>query len=175
MGGNLYNNRFKTEISSMSASIESSLPMETVGSAPSDSQEKHYSNVKMKYFASIGVGSKAVPPQPSDPSLQIKKVRTQTTPESVMFQFEDDDEFSKRKGRSSSTPSAPIQMSNSPIVPVPTIPGSYQGHSQYESDDEERDEFIPPHELAQRRKGFEVGTARSVAIWEQKRRNQHNF
>jgi len=125
----------------------------------------------------------------------IKRPRTKTSPSKRQIKLEDDDETRKR---AISTP-IPIGMqpSTGVAVPIPTN-GSRRGSSlasdegseeieESEEEEEESEEgeesqsflsvspehgqFIPPHEmLKQGHSDFEVGTAQSVAVWEQRRR-----
>jgi hypothetical protein len=93
-----------------------------------------------------------------------------------------------RSRRAISTPAAAC-LGTAP-VPVPSRhpnkeTANEEDEEEYEEEYEENEEasqegattrtrkkFIPPHEMLARKTDFSVGTARSVALWEQRRRNQ---
>jgi hypothetical protein len=93
-----------------------------------------------------------------------------------------------RSRRAISTPTAAC-LGTAP-VPVPSRhpnkeTANEEDEEEYEEEYEENEEssqeggktrtrkkFIPPHEILARKTDFSVGTARSVALWEQRRRNQ---
>jgi len=145
---------------------------------------------RMKYYRSLGVnGTTTIVPNslPNNTGAQMlgDRMRTHTiasTSTHLIKVPNRDTTVSPRKKRSTSTP-IPITM------PQP-IPGRGMPNEDfeeeeeeyyYEEEEEEIDQdvepssFVPPHEMLARQNygGFAVGTAHSVAVWEQKRRNLH--
>eukprot|EP01118_Nematostelium_gracile_P004803 TRINITY_DN15732_c0_g1_i1.p1 TRINITY_DN15732_c0_g1~~TRINITY_DN15732_c0_g1_i1.p1 ORF type:complete len:176 (-),score=47.49 TRINITY_DN15732_c0_g1_i1:65-592(-) len=156
-------------------------PFEGPSSLPA---KGHYDAVKMKYFASLGMNKHPTPPP--------NRERGQTTPplrynEITNALSEDDRNYLKpispARKRSISTP-----INTTKGIPIPGSRASESGIFSFDSDEEMPNEagspdmpeeswrggkFIPPHELMA--KGdFEVGTARSLAIWEAQRRKRGN-
>jgi len=154
----------------------------------------HYDAVKMKYFSSLGMNK---PPT----NTVTKRERGKTEPSSRYADLTvdltpDDKEFIKKpispaRKRSISTPLNAISKG----IPIPGSKTSESIHAifQFDSDEElsgsdevgkEIDDeamsyrpgqqFIPPHEMLKKGGDFEVGTARSLAVWENQRRKKMN-
>jgi len=159
--------------------------------APSSLPTKvHYDNVKMKYFNSLGMNK---PPT----SASNSRERGSTAPTKYHELTKDlsnaDKEYLRKpispaRKRSASTPINTISKG----IPIPgvKVESIQSGVFQFDSDedlsgDEYRDfdeepqsyipgQFIPPHEMLAKGDGFEVGTARSLAVWESQRRKKMN-
>jgi len=158
--------------------------------APSSLPTKvHYDNVKMKYFNSLGMSK--------PPSGAIPRERGSTAPTKYHELTKDlstrDKEYIRKpispaRKRSVSTP-----INTTKGIPIPGVKVSdsiQSGVFQFDSDedlsgDEYREyeeepqsyipgQFIPPHEMLAKGDGFEVGTARSLAVWESQRRKKMN-
>jgi len=159
------------------------------GSLPT---KAHYDAVKMKYFSSLGMNK---PPN----NNVIKRERGRTEPSSRYADLTadltaDDKEFIRKpispaRKRSISTPLNTISKG----IPIPGSKTSETIHAIFEFDSDEElsgsdevdreidDEesyrtvqFIPPHEMLKKVGDFEVGTARSLAVWENQRRKKMN-
>jgi hypothetical protein len=160
--------------------------------APSSLPTKaHYDNVKMKYFNSLGMSKPPSGPLPN-------RERGSTVPTKYHELTKDlstaDREYIRKpispaRKRSISTP-----LNTTKGIPIPGVKVSepiQSGVFQFDSDeelsgDEYRDfeeepqsyipgsQFIPPHEMLAKGDGFEVGTARSLAVWESQRRKKLN-
>jgi len=136
-----------------------------------DSKANHYDSVKNKYFRSLGMQ-----PTTSAASKSVKQ-RATTVAEHGPFEKEDEEEeISPSRRRSFSQP---VQIGKkdsgfstpfSPPSAFPTASTSINIHQMLDPD--ENESFIPPHELLRDNSStFIVGTARSVSLWEQKRRH----
>jgi len=138
----------------------------------------HYDSVKMKYFASLGMNK---------PPPNVKRERGQTTP----LKFADPTHDLSEEDKAYLKPISPSRP-RSVSTPIGTtkgipIPGKNETLFQFDSDEEfsgeekqstpdensYRGKFIPPHEMIAKG-GFEVGTARSLAVWESQRRKRMN-
>jgi len=118
----------------------------------------HYDNVKKKYFSTLGVNK--------------PKERSFTNPP------ETQESDSQNHPRSKSNP-IPI-LTHSPIG-AQILDDVKEIESQETSDDiyvgspsQQNRKFIPPHEFLEAQDDptdFQVGTARSLAVWEKNRRN----
>jgi len=153
--------------------------LEGASSAPS---KAHYDVVKMKYFSSLGMNK--------PPNDIMKRDRSTTAPPINQELTTTADKryiiktTSPARKRSVSTPP------NSKGIPIPPGRSESMAHStmfQFDSDEEEFNqvgkqyddnasyrpggEFIPPHEMLAKG-SFEVGTAKSVAVWESQRRKK---
>lgn len=156
----------------------------------------HYDAVKMKYFSSLGMNKPAQMPE--------KRERGKTAPHKIQLGFEqikhqevefDDDEAfvpAHRKKRSISSPG--IVLHSQAAIPIPMGREPLRNHlsdSDSDSDSEDEDgkkkksskvtprffihsKFIPPHEMMAQKDSFQVGTARSLAVWETRRRANLN-
>jgi len=172
--------------------------------------QQHYSNVKMKYFASLGMSKTPSGVLPSgmegtsfgtSQSYTTNRDRTKTVPTPMSTNTEPTGQaipIHANRKRSVSGPALLKEQQNG--IPIPGRP-IYRGHQREPSDDEpfftmdsptesfandnlmdpNFDDiprprgFIPPHEMLQHRNlDFEVGTARSLAIFEMRRRNKMN-
>lgn len=147
----------------------------------------HYDAVKMKYFSSLGMNKPA--------QITEKRERGNTAPHKIQVGFEpmkhqevelDDDEAfvpAHRKKRSISSPG--IVLHSQAAIPIPMGREPLRNHLSDSdsdcSDSEDEDgkkkkssKFIPPHEMMAQKDSFQVGTARSLAVWETRRRANLN-
>lgn len=170
-------------------------PVSSSSSSGQQQHPDHYKNLKMKYYRSLGVqnGAAAVSNTGSVPSSlpnntgsqlmeQRARTHTVTVPSAIVRQMvppNRDTPMSPRKKRSTSTPipiTMPQPIPGAPNRNAPTFSSDEEEEEEEEIPDLQQHEFIPPHEMLakQHQNGFAVGTAHSVAVWEQKRRNMMN-
>jgi hypothetical protein len=170
--------------------IVEELKVENENSNSASQPTEQYKNLKMKYYRSLGVNGVVIPNSlPNSSGIATsnqtlsERTRTKTMDPSLAVSRKlpnRDSTISPRKKRSTSTP-IPITMPQA----IPGIPRANQ-FSDSEDEDIEDEElypdeidssFIPPHQMLERQhdhSNFAVGTAHSVAVWEQKRRNLMN-
>jgi len=155
---------------------------------------KHYANVKMKYFQTLGVQQHQLPtPAHSVTAIQHTgtRQRTKTTPavplsDSVTHVVQQqvlEEEATTRtdsptKKRSTSNPMPYQQSRVSPPAAIP-VPNSgrkglkHMNDVDDDDDDDDNHEFRPPHEMMLPN-SFQVGTAYDVALWDRQRRRNLN-
>jgi len=173
----------------------------TADSVPTQPPKEHYKNVKLKYYRSLGVNNNLVPsslPNHQSDSLTERMRRAKAIHIQTQNEMANPNEPKKvispnRKKRSTSTPipisgqPGAIPIPGSGRHPFPNDDEEFDDSSNEESIEEEEEEealdqevepssFVPPHEMLARQhySSFAVGTAHSVAVWEQKRRNLMN-
>jgi len=146
----------------------------------------HYDKVKMKYLSTLGMNK--------PPAISFPRERGKTAPMKygdVTDQLSAADKeyirkpISPARKRSVSTPINTITKG----IPIPGVRTESSDDTifQFDSDEDRSEEdrseeddyslsnskFIPPHEMLAKG-GFEVGTARSLAVWESQRRKKMN-
>jgi hypothetical protein len=140
--------------------------------------QQHYDNVKMKYFATLGMNKSrdrtlTAPPtnaQPMSPSNPVIRRRSVSGP--VRAERENGIPIPKTAYRHQREPSE-----DEPFFPMdsPSQSPTKEDDSPDELPHHHSRKFIPPHEMVQRDLDFQVGTARSLAVYETRRRNQMNI
>jgi len=144
--------------------------------------QQHYDSVKMKYFATLGMS------KPPGPDKDTRRERTFTAPPQPFSSS------NPARRRSVSGPVTNLERENGIPIPKnayrhtrepsedePFFPMDSPSHSPSTSSPESTTEhiptrrFIPPHEMVKKNKDFQVGTARSVAVYETRRRQQMNI
>jgi len=137
---------------------------------------KHYANVKMKYFQSLGMQqapnlTAIAPKREKNRSVSSTSTINNQLLEEPAEQLRADSP--SKKGRSISSPPLPQQNRISPPTAIP-VPKRKNSNMDSDSDDEDSEKFRPPHEMMQSQ-SFKVGTAYDVAVWDrQRRRNNKN-